>query len=67
MKVVFNDLETETEEDCTLSFFLTAQNLNERQGIAVAINGRVVPRKQWSEYLLNPKDEILVIKATQGG
>lgn len=36
-------------------------------GIAVAINGSVVPRTIWENEVLQPKDSITIIKATQGG
>lgn len=38
-----------------------------KKGIAVALNNRIVPQLFWSETLLNDKDSILIITATQGG
>jgi len=37
------------------------------QGVAVAINQQVVPRTDWSSIVLNPNDQVLIIRATQGG
>lgn len=37
------------------------------QGIAVAINGTVIPRKSWNTHTLQSEDKITIIKATQGG
>ena len=36
-------------------------------GIALAVNEKVVPRMEWEEFQLNNNDKILIIKATQGG
>jgi sulfur carrier protein len=37
------------------------------RGIAVALNGSVVPRSAWSETLLKPGDNIEIVRAMQGG
>ncbi len=39
----------------------------EQTGIAVAVNGAVVPRSQWSMHQIETPDEIEVITARQGG
>ncbi len=36
-------------------------------GIAVALNNQVVPRKDWRATPISNHDEILIITATQGG
>jgi len=41
--------------------------LARRRGVAVAVNGVVVPRAEWAGRLLQPDDRVLVIQATQGG
>lgn len=41
--------------------------LEHRRGVALAVNGAVVPRAQWPSRPLAPGDRILVIQATQGG
>lgn len=38
-----------------------------RRGIAVAVNGAVVPRQAWAEAPVAEGDEVEVIGATQGG
>lgn len=37
------------------------------RGIAVAINGTVLPRSQWSETRLADGDDIEIVKIMQGG
>ena len=36
-------------------------------GIAVAVNQTIVSKSVWSDYLLKPGDQLVLIKATQGG
>jgi sulfur carrier protein len=47
---------------------LIAMELPEKKkGIAVALNNRIIPQSFWAETILNDKDSILIITATQGG
>jgi sulfur carrier protein len=38
-----------------------------QKGIAVAINNTVIPRSEWGNSMIFHKNEVLIIKATQGG
>lgn len=38
-----------------------------QKGIAVALNGAVVPRAEWSTTRLNPGDSVEIVRARQGG
>jgi sulfur carrier protein len=38
-----------------------------QRGIAVALNGSVVPRSAWGETALSPGDRIEIVRAMQGG
>ena len=46
---------------------LRTLGLVDRRGIAVAVNGSVVPRAAWSEHRLVAGDEVEVVGAAQGG
>lgn len=37
------------------------------RGVAVAVNGVIVPRAHWSEVRLEPGDEVDVVGAVHGG
>ena len=39
----------------------------ERRGVAVALNGTVVPRSEWDSRPLKAGDEIEIVGAVQGG
>ena len=52
----------------TLFDLLAALGLDSRSsGIAVAINGEIVPRGGWERREIRPGDEIEVVGAVQGG
>jgi sulfur carrier protein len=38
-----------------------------QRGIAVALNGSVVPRSVWGETALRPGDSVEIVRAMQGG
>jgi sulfur carrier protein len=38
-----------------------------KTGIAVALNGRVVPRAEWSATRLSAGDSVEIVRARQGG
>ena len=38
-----------------------------RRGIAVALNGAIVPRAAWPQTALHPGDSIEIVRVLQGG
>lgn len=49
---------------------LLAQELDEahtRRGIAVAVNGQVVPRSDWEQAKISKGDRIEIVRALPGG
>jgi sulfur carrier protein len=52
----------------TIELLLAEKALDTGQrGIAVALNGVVVPRAAWRETPLKPGDSIEIVRARQGG
>ena len=39
----------------------------EQKGVAVALNGAVVPRAAWPQTSLRPGDSVEIVRARQGG
>jgi sulfur carrier protein len=37
------------------------------RGVAVAVNGEIVPRAQWSDHRVDPGDRVEALSAMQGG
>jgi sulfur carrier protein len=53
-------------EEVTVSG-LVAELTAERRGVAVALNGEVVPRSEWPAATLRAGDRVEVLTAAQGG
>lgn len=56
-----------TEEELTLQQVLDSELPHTQKGVAVAVNGTVIPKLKWMETTLHSQDDVLIIKATQGG
>jgi sulfur carrier protein len=60
--------ETEPLAAATLAALLEEKAVDiEQKGIAVALNGAVVPRAAWPETTLKPGDAVEIVRARQGG
>jgi sulfur carrier protein len=54
--------------DGTLTGVLAAEAVNpEARGLAVAVNGQVVPRHAWDTTRLAPGDQVEIVKLFAGG
>lgn len=65
MKVSVNNKEVKTGSTTLLQ--LTEELTLPVQGIAIAVNNRMVPRTEWANYTLNEGISIVIIKAACGG
>lgn len=54
------------QEQTSLLVVLKELKINQN-GIAVAVNQSIVSKENWATATLKNNDEILIIKATQGG
>lgn len=51
-----------------ISLISLAQSLQlPEQGIAMAVNNRMIPRTEWNEFILKENDNVIIIKAACGG
>lgn len=66
MRILLNDQPSETAA-ADLRALMQERGLADEPGVAVAIDGQVVPRGRWSETRLAEGAQILVIRAAQGG
>ena len=66
--VRFNGEERPLGDDAMLIDLLREAGVDpDARGIAVAVNGAVVPRRAWGERRLAPGDTIEVVKLFSGG
>ena len=67
IRIRVNDQDRSVPESTSLAQLLATFDGAERKGTAAAVNGMVVPRTGWSTHHLAAEDQVLVIRATQGG
>lgn len=65
--ITVNDEPRPLNGTATLSALAADLGVADRKGVAIAINGNVVPRATWPAHRLAAGDKVLVIRATQGG
>ena len=66
MNVIVNG-EAQVVDDGTTVARLAATVLDRPRGVAVAVNGEVVPRSAWPTTALRADDNVEVVTARQGG
>jgi sulfur carrier protein len=66
MLVVVNGADQELPPGATVEVVLAAISAP-RAGVAVAVNGEVVPRSLWPEAIVRAGDRVEVLAAAQGG
>jgi sulfur carrier protein len=66
MEVIVNQENYQLNEPCSIEQMLSIVQAPAK-GIAVAINQTIIARSQWAAHGLKHGDQIMLIKATQGG
>ena len=68
MEIIINGQSKEIPEQSSVQHLLSSLFPGPPvKGIAVAINQSVIPGSEWSTHLLHSNDQVMLIKATQGG
>ena len=68
MKVVLNGEQRDLRDGVTVVDAIDASGApRSRDGVAVAVDGEVVPRGRWSEHGLAEGQRVEVLQAVQGG
>lgn len=67
MNISINGNKTDVPENALLIAVLEMQNIANAKGVAIAVNNTVIQRQEWSSLALKENDNLLIIKATQGG
>lgn len=66
MTLTVNNKATEAKEGCNVEE-LASQLALPAQGVAIAVNNRMIPRPQWAGCVLKENDSVVIIKAACGG
>lgn len=67
MTITINNKQVEVVAEEALQQIVFDQIGENAKGVAVAINGQVIPKDSWVETKVSENDDVLIIKATQGG
>ena len=68
MRVELNGQPAELRDDASVAEAVAAAGVDgDRRGIAVAVEGEVVPRGEWDETRLREGQAVEVVRAIQGG
>lgn len=67
MQIKLNNIIKVFPENCSIQQLLDEVIPEKQKGIAVALNNSVIPKINWQNQFLKQNDEVLIIKATQGG
>ena len=67
MTIVVNGSEVTLGERATVADAIASTGAQTRRGIAVALNGEVVPRSSWTATELTAGDKVEVLTAVAGG
>lgn len=66
-QIVVNGNALDFIQEETLTDLLRRINIPHRQGVAIAINNKVVTKSLWEKTIIYNNDTILIINASQGG
>ncbi|MCC8153786.1 MAG: sulfur carrier protein ThiS [Tannerellaceae bacterium] len=66
MIIKLNDKPYEVIEGTSLSVFLDELNIS-KEGIAIAIEYKVIPKSEWKDAILIDQQELMLIHAVSGG
>lgn len=66
MIIKINDIETDFDGQ-TLLDLARLKNLEEKTGLAIAVNETVIKRDEWASCRLKQNDSVIIIIPVQGG
>ncbi len=66
MIIKVNNKEMELAGRASLRLLVETLQMPEN-GVAVAVNNRMIPRTRWAETILQENDQVVVIRAACGG
>ncbi len=67
MKITINDTVCDVQPRASVEDVVAMKGLAGKGGVAVAVNGKIVRRDDWSTHTLNDLDSVLIINAAYGG
>lgn len=66
ISIQINDQQQELQSSKPIQSVLEELGLF-REGIAVALNETVIPKREWNEQMVKDGDRMMIVRAVQGG
>ena len=67
MEIIVNNQPQTVSENASVQSLAEELLGDKQKGVAIAVNDTVVTKTQWAATFLKANDNIIIIKATQGG
>jgi sulfur carrier protein len=67
MNIIINERPYRVKDGASIADALQEAQIENRFGIAVAVNNVVMPKTEWENTALNPNDQLTIINAIFGG
>ncbi len=68
MTILFEEKNMEIDETIgTIESLCAFLKIDKESGMAISVNGLIIPRLKWNDIKLGSGDKIILIKASQGG
>ena len=67
MNIIINGKPFRMEDNSNLIEVLDKNQINNKFGIAIAVNNNVIPKTDWEKYTVQNNDNITIINAIFGG
>lgn len=67
MKVIINNESYDFNEHISLEHAIDILQLEDKTGIALALNEEIIPKSNWQKTILNNEDKLIIIGAVAGG
>ena len=67
MEITVNQQVYQVTDICSVQHLLTVILSTPTKGIAVAVNRAIIAKASWENHILHSGDQLIIIKATQGG
>jgi sulfur carrier protein len=67
MRLVMNGEVRDVAPQTTVAELVWSHGVQAERGVAVAVDGEVVPRSEWAETVVGEGQRVEVLRAVQGG
>ena len=67
MEIIVNSKPVTIEDDFTIQQYLDSLGLSNKKAIAVAVNGEIVRKDEYNEFIITDGDSMEIVRAIGGG